>query len=81
MRYINQIWISTSNISKSSTMEVMADSALYLDIYIWGLPFLFFYCQILVHDFTLPFRFSILFTFSRKSIILRKKGYEKYIYR
>jgi putative MATE family efflux protein len=23
--------------------EVMADSALYLDIYIWGLPFLFFY--------------------------------------
>lgn len=23
--------------------EIMADSALYLDIYIWGLPFLFFY--------------------------------------
>ena len=41
-----------------------------------GLPL----CQILVHDFTLPFRFSILFTFSRKPIILRKKGYEKYIY-
>lgn len=29
-------WISTPK-------EIMADSKLYLDIYIWGLPFLFFY--------------------------------------